>query len=420
MSRIMAGCDPAQPSVGVDAWTDPATGGILPVVRRAPTGARPPGEGGGSPPEAARAADLIPFVRPQVEPDDALMADLRQLLETGRLSNQGPFAVELERLLAERTGLAAIAVSSGTCALVLALRTLPPGAIVMPSFTFVATLAAARACGFEPVFCDVAPDTWTMDPAHLSALLGARADISAVVPVCSYGIPPDLGAIGTICASYGVPVVVDDAHSVGTIDSRPHAQPHARTVSLHATKIVPAGEGGAVLTTDEALADALRRARNHGLAADPLSTAPALNAKLDELSAAVAVHGLRRLDEIVARRTAYAERLRAALQDHGWQVQHIPPGVTPNHQNLAVAWPVAATVGMEVVIEALRSEGVEARRYFWPPLHHLAPWCGQPPLAVTDRLERELVCLPLHSRMDEQTLAHIEGAIAAVARRLRP
>lgn len=343
------------------------------------------------------------------------MEGLRAALESGRLSNQGPHAVELERLLSERCGGEALATASGSASLALALlaAAIPPGVVVLPSYTFVATLGALTAAGHVPVFCDVDPETWTLDPARLAPLLDA-ADVRLVVPVCVFGVPPDLGAIGPLCAARGVPVLLDDAHGLGSVDRRPHPAPLARTYSLHATKIVPAGEGGALVTADPSLAAAARRLRNHGIAPSPLDTAPGTNAKLDELSAAVAVHGLRRLDDVVARRAAYAGRLRAALCAHGWQVHRVPDAVTPNWQNLAAVLPA---VDADRIVAAFADEGVEVRRYFWPPLHrlHATPAASLP---VTEWLGASQVCLPLHSRMDEETLAAVERAIARATRRL--
>lgn len=359
----------------------------------------------------------IPFVLPQVEPDDGLMDALRAVLESGRLSNQGPHVLELERLLVGRCGAYALATSSGSAALTLALLALdlPPGRAVLPSFTFVATLGAARLAGLDPVLCDVEPHTWTLDPAGLARVLASTPDVRVVVPVSAYGVPPNLAAIGSLCAARGIPILVDDAHGLGTADRRPHPPPAARAYSLHATKIVPAGEGGALLIGDPALAARARRLRNHGIGATADDTGPGINAKLDELSAAIAVHVLARLDAVIARRTAYAERLRAALGAHGWQVQQVPPGVSPNWQNLAAMLP---GVEADRTVAAFAAEGVEVRRYFGPPLHRL-PGLSTP-LPVTERLGHSLVCLPLHSRMDAATLTRIERAIARATGQLVP
>lgn len=360
---------------------------------------------------------LLPAIRPRVEPDAELMQAIGAILRSGRLSNDGPVVRRFEAAAAAFLGVPeAVAVSSGGDALLLALHALAPGGrVVLPSFTYVATVAAVVHCGLEPVYADIDPATWTLDPAHVAALLEADPGIGAVLPVTVYGVPPDLDAIVALADRRGVPVLLDDAHGFGT--RAPLATPRLRTYSLHATKVLCAVEGGLV-TGDPDRLGSIRRLRGHGVdPADPLAALPGYNSRLDEIRAAIGLHELSRLEETLALRRAHAERLRAAAVAAGFTVQRVPEGVASNFQNLALLAPGRR----EAVQAAFAAAGVEARRYFHPALHRLPAIAAQVPregLPVTDAIADAVLILPLHHRMPEADVALVEAAIAAAGRAL--
>lgn len=370
-------------------------------------------------PDATPAPAPIPVIRPVYDADEALVGRLRAALETGRTTNAGPEVVALEHEAARWLGLdAVLAVRSGAAGLEVAVRAVASerrGAAILPSFTYVSTLNAVELAGLEPVFCDVDPESWTMDPHHLAALLASRSDVGVVLPVCVFGVPPNLDAIVGRARAAGAAVVYDAAHAVGVeVDGhrapRGPLTPDVTVWSLHATKVLPSTEGGLVAAADAGLRAELARLRTHGLAADPLDSTPGLNAKLDELAAATARHGLRHLHEVLARRRRYLARLGAALDAAGWRRQRVPPGVVPNGQNLAARPPR----GVDAAAAVLDSHGVGWRRYFHPPLHRLRRFGGRFALPITDALADDLVNLPLHSRMSDDVLDRIEAAVRAV------
>ncbi len=361
----------------------------------------------GSPPPAPE--PFIPWVRPVIEPDAALLRSFERSLSTGVVSNEGPEVEAFEGELAAWLGATQVAaVGSGSAALTLGAMALGlRGRAIMPSFTFIATQGALARAGVGAVFCDIDPESWTLDPAAVAAALAAHRDICAVVAVNVYGVAPDLAGLARVCRAAGVPLLYDSAHGVGTrIDgARTPPEPDVIAHSLHATKVLPAVEGGVVVTRDPALDHEVRRLRRHGLAQEPLATTPGLNARMDELRAAVGRHVLRGLDAALARRRGYAERLRGATGS-AFTLQRIPSHVETNHQNLGVR-----CHNLSVVLPVLDRFGVGTRRYFHPPLHLLR---GAPtgwPLPVTERVAESVLCLPLHARMDEATLARIESAL---------
>lgn len=369
------------------------------------------------------ATGRVPWVRPQFDVDEALIEDIRRALSSGRVTNDGPLLRSFEQRLADSLGVAGcVAASSGSAALFLAASALglSGGEAVLPAFTYIATLNAVLQAGMEPIFCDIDPDTWTLDPAHLELLLDEHPSVRLVVPVNVFGVPPALPAIDSRLRGHGAKLVLDNAHGMGSEQEgkRYATEPLAQTFSFHATKVLPAVEGGAVASFDARFLAEVRRLRNHGLAADPLDSTPGYNAKMSELHAAVALRSLQRLPQVVAQRRQHAERLRRCITEDCaalFTVQQVPPGVRSNFQNLAV---VCRGAGVEQVQAELDARGIETRRYFWPALHHLRMYRDRFRLPVTDTIAASVLCLPLHDQMDEAVLQQIEQALRQTAARL--
>ena len=379
-------------------------------------------------PAPVAASERVPWVRPILESDAGLLADLQLALSTGRVTNDGPSLRALERELARYLGVDdCVAVSSGSAALLLSIwgLGLRGGTAVLPSFTFIATLNAVVHAGLTPVFCDIEPDTWTLSPAHLRQLLATVPDVRLVVPVNVFGVPPDLAAVGAAADAAGAAVLYDNAHGLGTVQdgARCPMEPAAQTFSLHATKTLPAVEGGAVVACDPRLRAELRRLRNHGVGPDPRALSLGFNAKMSELHAAVGLRSLRGLDAALARRRAYAERLREGIRADGaarFTVQAIPAGVHTNFQNLGVLCRRGGQADAAATQAALAADGIETRRYFWPALHQV-PAVAAPSAAalrVTEAVAEAILCLPLYSRMAPAVLERIAAAVrrAAAAR----
>lgn len=360
----------------------------------------------------------IPVIRPVYDADTALLDAYRTSLRRGWTTNAGPHVTGFEREVADWLGVdEALAVGSGADGLDVVAAALPRrGQVLLPSFTYAATLNAFERAGFEPVFVDIDPHTWTMDPRDAEARAAGCDDLAAVVAVNVYGVPADTAALRRLADAHGAALVVDGAHAFGTMRHGHRVDPHADAVvfSFHATKTLPSIEGGLVVAPDPALRARILRLRTHGLAPDPMGLQPGFNAKMDELSAATARHGLAHIDGILSRRRTYGDRLTTSLADrpHAWTVQAVPEGVVHAYQNLCVRCGDRARV--EAVLDA---RGVGHRRYFHPPLHHTERFAGRVSLPVTDAVHADLICLPLHSRMTDRTLTRIEAALQEAASR---
>jgi len=371
----------------------------------------------------------IPHIRPHLEPSFDLLLEISEVLHSGQLTNHGPRVRRLEAEVSRFLGsVPTLATTSGSTALDLAFGALSPlvGTAVLPAFTYVATLNAVVRAGLQPIFCDIDLASWTLSADHLKELMASRSDIACIVPVNVFGVPPDLSTICSLAGNASIPVIYDNAHGFGTeVDGRRyHEGPTVSTMSFHATKVFAAGEAGALLTRDGGLLKRAAQVRNHGTASESPDWLPGLNGKLSEVQAVIALHELGRMDDVLAKRRRYYDRLVSAFRNLGpskCEVQHIPAGVRPNGQNLAVRFPWLQRERHDEVISAFGSAGVGTRAYFSPMLHRLAPdSAGSGSLQNTECLEEQLLCLPLHSRMSEVELGAIEQAVADIVQRFGP
>ncbi len=288
---------------------------------------------------------------------------------------------------------------------------------MLPSYTFIATLNAVTACGIVPIFCDIDSDTFTLSPTELRKTLKQEEGISCVIPVNVFGVPPEMDEIAQISRDAGIQILYDNAHGFGTEinDQRITPEPIIQTFSFHTTKVMPAIEGGALVSSDDNFLQEIRRMRNHGIASELLESSEGVNAKMDELRAATGSHVLRRFPRMLDKRRRYAQEIRAYITEYGHELfipQRIPDNVVSNFQNMGIICTEAGRVGgLDIIAEKFKFHGVESRSYFNPALHHLKTYENRFCLPVTDRVWRSLLCFPIHSDMSQQELCQIRKAI---------
>lgn len=352
---------------------------------------------------------------PTIEEDD--LAAVREVLESGFLV-QGPRVEAFEAAVAAEAGTAhAVAVANGTAALHLALVALdvrPGDLVVTTAYSWPATANVVELCGATPVFVDIEPDTFNLDPDALDATLrrlfavdavGRR--VRAVLPVHAFGQMADIERIGALCAAYDLPLVEDAACALGASwAGRPAGG--AGTMgcfSFHPRKAVTTGEGGVVTTDDGALASRLRALRNHGQerGADGhvRFTMAGFNYRLTEVQGALGVTQMAKLDRIVEARRAGAARYDSLFA--GGPVQ--PPAVpAPSHhvyQSYVVLLPDDVAPHRDGVLAALREAGIEATVGTWhmPLIDVYRTRYGFAPgdFPAADAVFRRAVTLPLHA-----------------------
>ena len=371
-------------------------------------------------------SDSIRFQRPTLPSAEAIERYLSRSREERWFSNFGPCAELLRERLTEAAGRPCVVVANATLGLMVAiasLRRFAPRAareVLVPSFAFAASAQAVVWNGLAPVFVDVAPHHWHLDPGALErALESRRGRVGVVVALSSFGVPPPPAVRRSwqeLCAEAGVPLLVDSAAGFGARAADGvaiGAQGDAEVVSFHATKPLAAGEGGAVFCRDEELAAEVASISNFAFDAEHRALrADGVNAKMSELAAAAALASLDDLDGALAARRERALHLQSLLPA-GFERQLGHEQGT--WQFVPVAAPDAET--RERVLAAAAQRGIALRTYY-EPLHAMPAFSAYEQsdrLGVTADLGRRILSLPMAVDLDETEIAAVADSVRAGA-----
>jgi len=317
--------------------------------------------------------------------------------------------------------------ASGTDALVLALRAMgigPGDAVLCPSFTFCATAEVVALVGATPVFVDVDAATFNIDAKGIAGAIATAKEAGlkpkAMIPVDLFGLPADHKAIATAAKAENILVLDDAAQGFGAIcdNRRLGTFGHATATSFFPAKPLGCyGDGGAVITDDDALADTLRSLRVHGQGTDKYDNVRiGLASRLDTIQAAILSEKLKIFpDEIEARNKA-ARRYNEGLSDIV-----IIPTVPAGSTSVWAQYTIRVAGGRrDALATALKAEGIPTAIYYPIPLHRQQAYqhfpAGKDGVAVSDRLAAEVISLPMHAYLDAATQDRI---IEATRRALR-
>ena len=323
--------------------------------------------------------------RPNIGDRGRLLERINSMLDTCRLSNGGPFVQEFEQSIAEIIGVRhCIATCNATVALEIAIRALElSGEVIVPSFTFVATVHALQWQQITPVFCDIDPATHVLDPWKIESLITPRT--TGILGVHLWGRPCAINDLQAIADRYGLKVLFDAAHAFGCHyrGERIGRFGNAEVLSFHATKIVNAGEGGAVVTNDDRLAAQIRLMKNFGFSNYDTVTCLGTNGKMSELSAAMGLTNLESLEQFVRVNRANFETYRDQLSEvRGLSLLPYDDQASPNYHYVVVEVD-DRELGLtrDQLLAVLHAENVFARRYFYPGVHRMEPYRSRPPTA---------------------------------------
>jgi dTDP-4-amino-4,6-dideoxygalactose transaminase len=309
----------------------------------------------------------------------------------------------------------AIGVGSGTDALYLALKACgvgPGDEVITVPYTFFATAEAIRMLGAIPVFVDVDPETYTLDPARLPGALTART--RAIVPVHLYGQMADMEAIMAFARQHGLVVVEDACQAHGATDRGLTAGSvgDAAAFSFYMSKNLGAyGEAGAVTTGSRAVAEAVRLLRDHGSAHKYEHQEFGINSRLDELQATILRIKLRRLEEWNERRRAHATSYRWLLEDLGLGLPTVRLGSTHVYHLYVVR-----TKDRERVRSVLADRGISTGVHYPIPIHRQVAFesgigriAGD--LSVSEALSEQVLSLPMYPELEAEQLASVAGCL---------
>jgi dTDP-4-amino-4,6-dideoxygalactose transaminase len=352
----------------------------------------------------------IPYVKPSLPGFDELESDLRAIIESGRLT-KGPIVEAYENALASRLGVRnVIATSSCTVGLALLYRALGFNAeVIVPSFTFMATVNALMWTSATPRFVDVDPQTWTIDPDRVEEAITPHTQAIVAVPV--FGSPCDNDRLERIAEGAGVALIFDSAHGVG---SSYRGMPLGRfgiaeAFSTTPTKTLVTGEGGFISTDDDGLATELRMLVEYGNDGSFDTHAPGLNGRLPEISALIGLRMLDQLDGLLQRRARIVEAYTAGLGDlPGITLQVVREGCVSSFKDFTVLIGDDVPADRDTVASRLAADGVQTKKYFVPAVHNQRPYRSlDVDLPVTTFLEHRALSLPLWSGMSDDEVDHV-------------
>jgi UDP-2-acetamido-2-deoxy-ribo-hexuluronate aminotransferase len=345
---------------------------------------------------------------------ESIDARMKAVLEHGQYI-MGPEVLELEERLARYTGAAhCVTCASGTEALLIALMALDVKAgdeVITTPFTFVATAEVVVLAGATPVFVDVEPDTCNIDAAKIEAAITPRT--RAIMPVALYGQPADMDEINAVAARHSLPVIEDAAQSFGAT-YRQRASCNLSTIGC--TSFFPSkplgcyGDGGALFTNDDALAQAMREIRVHGQPERYVHTRVGVGGRMDTLQCAVLLAKFERFDWEVTRRreigARYSELLKAIP---GIRVLELRPDRTSVYAQYTI---LAEDRGR--VETALRARGVPTAIHYPIPLHRQPAYRQyglEARLPVSDDLADHVISLPMYPDLDPALQDDIVDAV---------
>ncbi|OIN12142.1 DegT/DnrJ/EryC1/StrS family aminotransferase [Oceanisphaera psychrotolerans] len=348
---------------------------------------------------------MIPVTKPYFPSREKLNTYIDGIYERQWLTNNGELVQELTRRLENYLGVEnLLLVSNGTLALQIAYRALGlrdnraprhPEAITTP-FTFIATASSLKWEGIEPVFADIDPHTWCLDPANIEAAI--TPNTKAIVPVHVFGNACEVEAIDAIANKHNLKVIYDASHAFGVKYKGESLLKHgdAATLSFHATKLFHTGEGGAIIFKRKEDLERARKMINFGITGPESIEELGINAKMNELQAAMGLCVLDEMEQNLAARAEVWHRYEQALAGT-LQLQSRAKALDYNYAYFPVVFKTEAKAVR--VAATLKEHGVLARRYFYPSLESVECLNSQKKQAISKNIASRILCLPIYNKL---------------------
>jgi dTDP-4-amino-4,6-dideoxygalactose transaminase len=363
--------------------------------------------------------------RPNMPDRVRFLERIDRMLTSGRLSNHGPMNDEFESAVAASAGARhCIASCNATIALELAISALGmKGEVIVPSFTFVATVHALWRQGIRPVFCDIDPETHCLDVASVEAAI--TSETTGILGVHVWGNVCDTEALEELARRKGLKLLFDAAHAFGCgTDTRPVGTAgDAEVFSFHATKFVHSIEGGALVTNDADMARRLRLMVNFGFSGEDTVSHLGTNGKMTEASAAMGLTSLESMADFAEHnRRNFRTYANGLSRVPGVRLMSRPDNARHNFQYVVAEVDEAVTgLSRDEIVAALRLENVFARRYFYPGVHRMHPYDKMFPragrdLPVTIAVAKRVLVLPTGMATSEADVEILTSRIAAIVR----
>lgn len=344
--------------------------------------------------------NFIPVTRPHLPLRSRLDHYIDEIYQSACLTNFGPLHNRLQTQIADYLCIdheRIVLVSNGSLALQVAFKALGlTGEVLTTPFSFIATMSTLIWEGLKPVFCDIDPYSFTLDPKNLGMKITSRT--SAILPVHVFGSPCEVEAIESFASSHNLPVIYDASHCFSTILNGRSILDYGEisTLSFHATKLFHSVEGGALVFRDKYLAAKVKLMINFGLDGPNSINCLGTNAKMSEFHAAMGLAMLDELPEVLSRRKEVWEKYREALSGSA-TFQMFSPNASNNHSYFPVL-----LRGEEELLQLqahMLADGISTRRYFYPSLNKTGYLGNEQMCPISESVSSRILCLPIFSTL---------------------
>lgn len=359
---------------------------------------------------------LITVTSPLIPPLNEFLPYLEDIWKRKWITNNGYYHQELEKALCDYLGVKYISLfTNGTLALITALQALRiTGEVITTPYSFVATTHSLWWNGIKPIFVDVDPVYFNLDPEKIEAAITPKT--TAIMPVHVYGNPCNTQKIQEIADKYGLRIIYDAAHAFSVKQNGESILNYGdlSILSFHATKTYSTIEGGAIVCHDEKMKKRIDYLKNFGFAGETTVVAPGINAKMDEIRAAYGLLGLKYIDKAIEKRHQITIRYREALKKK--------PGISFINDMISVDhnysyFPIFVNekeygVSRDTLYQRLKDANIYGRRYFYPLISDFSTYRGLESakyenLPIAHMVADRVICLPLHHLLDDQDLDRI-------------
>tara|TARA_R110002020_G_scaffold20990_11_gene70994 strand:+ start:2507 stop:3619 length:1113 start_codon:yes stop_codon:yes gene_type:complete len=359
----------------------------------------------------------IYVTEPYLPPLEEFIPYLEEIWDSKRLTNNGPMHQQLEDALCEYLGVPEIALfNNGTIALLTALQALRiTGEVITTPFSFVATAHALTWNGITPVFVDIDPNTFNIDPSKIEAAITPHT--TAIMPVHCYGNPCDVEAIQEIADKYNLKVIYDAAHAFGVQDTGGSILRHGdlSAVSFHATKVFNTFEGGAIICPDKKTKQHINNLKNFGIVDEVTVVAAGINGKMSEINAAFGLLQLKHIDNALEKRKSVDKFYRGALSKE--------PGISllqplnlekHNFSYFPILIEKNYPLSRDQLYFLLKENDIHARRYFYPLISDTTQYNSTSKrnhLKVSKSVSNKVICLPIFPEIERKSLSKIVSIV---------
>lgn len=347
----------------------------------------------------------IYVTQPNLPDLDDFLPYLSEIWTNKVLTNNGPFHQELEEKLKNYLGVNEISLfCNGTIALITALQALDiQGEVITSPYSFVATTHALIWNNITPVFVDIDPKTFNIDPNKIEAAITSKT--TAILAVHCYGVPCDVDAIERIAKKYNLKVIYDAAHAFSTkCHCGESVLNHGdlSVLSFHATKVFNTFEGGAIISPNKKFKLHIDQLKNFGFTDEVTVVTPGINGKMSEINAVMGILQLKLVDSAIEKRKEidriYRDNLKKKKYIRCLDLSH---QLESNYSYFPILVDKSCGVSRDLIYENLKKHNIYSRKYFYPlisnfPMYKVFPTSAEENLPIATRVSSEVLCLPIY------------------------